>query len=173
VSSPNSSPAPGPIVALHLLDSAKGHTVQSWSFREAAVIKIGRLEDNDVVLNDPVVSRLHMILTAQEGRWRFEAVGKHGVVINDCRHEAGILESGTSFRLGANGPMLTFDCKNESPTPPQSHNSTVEFSSVIEELGFDRAGAAEQVRKITDDQGFQRLLEQAAELRKRRAASRD
>jgi pSer/pThr/pTyr-binding forkhead associated (FHA) protein len=168
-----SSSLAGPYVTLHLLDSTKGHTVQTWSFRESAVIKIGRLEDNDVVLTDPVVSRLHMILKQQDGNWVFEAVGKHGVIVNDCRHEAGTLENGAVFRLGASGPTMTFYHRGETSTQPQTHTSTVEFGSVIDDLGFDRLSAAEQVRKITDEQGFQRLLEQAAELRKRRAASQD
>lgn len=168
------SPSPqGPLVTLQLLDTTKGHTVQSWTFREPTIIKIGRLEDNDVVLTDPVVSRLHAVLKEQNGNWVFEAVGKHGVIINDCRHESGTLENGTVFRLGANGPLLTFYHRDEATVQPQTHTSTVEFGSIIDDLGFDRDGAAEQVRKITDDQGFQRLLEQAAELRKRRATAQD
>jgi pSer/pThr/pTyr-binding forkhead associated (FHA) protein len=160
-------------VSVHLLDSAKGHPVRTWTFHDRPVLNIGRLEENEIVVTDPAVSRLHATLRFIGGEWSLESLGKHGVLIDDQRVESRRLNGKTVFRLGARGPTLMFECAEAAAAESQQCLTTVEFDSfAVTGLGIDRDSAAEQVRKITDDQGFQRLLEQAAELRKRRSDSR-
>ena len=103
-----------------------------------------------------------------------ESVGKHGVLIDDSRVESVPLKSKIVFRLGARGPTLMFECAEAAKPESQVCTSTVEFDSFsVATLSIDRESAAAQVRQITDDQSFQLLLQQAAELRKRKAAARD
>ena len=161
-------------VSIHLLDSTNGNAVRTWSFHDRDVVNIGRLEDNDVVVMDPAVSRLHATLRFQNNAWWLESVGKHGVLINDGRVESAALDSKTVFRLGARGPTLMFECAEAAKPASQVCTSTVEFDSFsVSTLSIDRESAAAQVRQITDDESFQTLLKQAAELRKRRTAARD
>jgi pSer/pThr/pTyr-binding forkhead associated (FHA) protein len=163
-----------PAVSLHLLDSTSGNIVRTWSFHDRAVVNIGRLEDNDVVVMDPAVSRLHATLRFQNSRWLLESVGKHGVLIDDGRVESTWLEPKTVFRLGAHGPTLMFECVETKKPESQICTSTVEFDTFsVATLSIDRESTAAQVQKITDDESFQTLLKQAAELRKRRTAARD
>jgi len=137
------------------------------------MLNVGRLEDNDVVVTDPAVSRLHATLRFVGGAWLLESVGKHGVLIDDERIESTRLQPKTVFRLGARGPTLMFECAEAVEPASQQCTTTVEFDTfAIGALGIDHESAEQQVRQITSDQGFQRLLEQAAELRKRRTDSR-
>lgn len=171
---PTVPPVPELAVSVHLLDSTTGHAVRSWTFADRPVLNVGRLEENDIVISDPAVSRLHVTLRFADGAWRLESVGKHGVLIDERRVEAAELPPNTVFRLGARGPTLRFDFVEAVEPQSQQCQTTIEFDSfAVGTLSIDRESAAEQVRQITDDHGFQRLLEQAAELRKRRIESRD
>ena len=69
---------------------------------------------------------------------------------------------------------MMFECAEPAKPASQVYTSTVEFDSFsVATLSIDRESAAAQVQKITDDESFQLLLQQAAELRKRRTAARD
>lgn len=165
-------PTPESTVSIHLLDSSRGHAVHTWTFAERSEVQIGRLPENDVVVTDPAVSRLHAVLKCDRGQWQLESVGKHGVFVDGDRIEALPLKCDTVFRLGPNGPSLKFDMQTAGPEDSQQCRSTIEFDAPpVIDLNIDRQLAAEQVRQITDDQSFQHLLARAASLRRRRSSS--
>ncbi|MEI6083782.1 MAG: FHA domain-containing protein [Verrucomicrobiota bacterium] len=97
------------VITLNLLDPLRGDALQSWEFSDAVVIRIGRSRDNDVVIEDMVVSRTHAVLSKPDGRWAVTALGRNGIIIdgrpisNDTplRHE-------NILRLGVDGPHLEF-----------------------------------------------------------------
>jgi serine/threonine protein kinase, bacterial len=56
-------------ISLHLLDSAKGQAVQTWKFEGQSLVRIGRSEENHVVIPDPSVSRFHAELRYLADSW--------------------------------------------------------------------------------------------------------
>ena len=59
---------------LHLLDSATGRSVHSWTFDDVPVIRMGRSGENQVVVADPSVSRFHAELRYDGTRWEVVSV---------------------------------------------------------------------------------------------------
>jgi pSer/pThr/pTyr-binding forkhead associated (FHA) protein len=160
-------------VEIRLLETTKGHSLRAWSFQDRVEIRIGRQEDNDIIVSDPAVSRLHAILRNEAGRWRLLSFGKHGVLIDGRRTEEADLDQRAVFRLGPQGPTLDFHCRSNSDTEvSEVGKMTIEFDSgAVDVLHVDRELAAEQVRQIADDETFRSLIAKAAELRRRRGGS--
>jgi len=157
-------------VEIRLLESTKGHSLRTWSFQDRVEIRIGRQEDNDIVVSDPAVSRLHAILRNEIGCWRLIAFGKHGVLIDGRKIEEAELDQRAAIRLGPQGPTLEFHCRSGSDTEvSEVGKMTIEFDlGAVDVLDVDRQLAAEQVRQIADDESFRELIARAAELRRRR-----
>jgi pSer/pThr/pTyr-binding forkhead associated (FHA) protein len=172
VSIPNTA---GAIISLRLLDPVQGHPIQTWNFDRGVVIQIGRLEDNAVMLTDPLVSRLHATVRWADGAWELTSQGKHGVLVNDRRIETLLLTHETVFRLGPKGPSLMFvELERASQPDSQIGRATVEIDSrMIETLRIDHDRAQEQVKELTDNEGFEKLLERARAMRERRPAKEE
>jgi pSer/pThr/pTyr-binding forkhead associated (FHA) protein len=56
--------------------------MQKWSFESEPVIRIGRVDDNHVVLFSSVVSRHHAELRRQPRYWEIVGLGANGTFIN-------------------------------------------------------------------------------------------
>ena len=81
-----------------------------------AVVNIGRRVDNDLVLDDPRVSRKHVQLRATNGRYViFDLDSTGGVYVNGQRVEQGVLYPGDTISLG--GVSLVYGQKNPPPRP--------------------------------------------------------
>ncbi|HAG82897.1 MAG TPA: serine/threonine protein kinase, partial [Cyanobacteria bacterium UBA12227] len=52
------------MVTLTLLHPQASTPLQQWNFQSQSTIRIGRSPDNDVILNNPLVSRYHLELRA-------------------------------------------------------------------------------------------------------------
>jgi predicted component of type VI protein secretion system len=145
-------------IALHLLDSAQGHVLQSWRL-DRSPITIGRNDDNDVVIADPHVSRLHATLIFEAGDWSLISLGRHGTLIGDRAVSETGLSDQTIFRLGANGPMLRFDTCNVA------HNRSETLDSINPEmfsmLDIDHERKQQEVEQITNNDLFRQLLDQS------------
>ncbi len=65
-------------------------------------ISLGRMENNDVVLDDPLVSRYHAILTRQGERFVIEDLGSvNGTFVNNIRIDTScVLHDGDAINLG-------------------------------------------------------------------------
>ncbi len=71
-------------------------------------VSIGRAEDNDMVLNDPLVSRHHAVIMAEGGNIVLRDLeSTNGTFIGSRRIQARVLEKGDVFRIGSS--EIAFD----------------------------------------------------------------
>ncbi len=110
------------MVTLTLLHPQASTPLQKWHFPIQSTILIGRSPDNDVVLNDPLVSRHHLELraiTAKSGnRWQILNQGSNGTYLNGVLVSREWLPEDALIRLAREGPLLQFEINPISrPTP--------------------------------------------------------
>ena len=91
------------LILLHPLDSTP---VQSWTFSDESVIRIGRATDNQVVLYSAVVSRRHVELRRVDGRWEIVNLGANGTYLNGQRISQVPLVDGAIIRIAPTGPQI-------------------------------------------------------------------
>jgi len=92
------------IILLHPQDSTP---VQSWTFEQEPLIRIGRGTDNHVVLYSAVVSRYHAELRQANQKWEIVNIGANGTYLDSQRlAEAVPIVDGTIIRLAKSGPKL-------------------------------------------------------------------
>ena len=70
------------VITLTLLHPLKSIPVQEWSFKPNSEIRIGRANDNDVVLYSAVVSRHHLEIKQSGSDWVLISLGANGTFIN-------------------------------------------------------------------------------------------
>jgi len=161
---------PQTTVALDLLDSAQGHPVQTWKFESEALIRIGRADDNHVVIADPRVSRLHAELEFRPEGWKLISRGRHGVYVDGVLIEEIVLADRRAFQLASAGPILRF----RTNTPVQQNNmQTIDGSdpSIFEALQIDLRKREEEVQQITGSNLFNQLKKRAEEMRRKNQTS--
>ena len=144
-------------VTLHLLDSAQGHPVQTWRFKDKDAIVIGRGEDSDVVIADAHVSRLHAKLVWQDGAWTLFSTGRHGTLVNDRLVAETQLGPQTVFRLGASGPTLRFEANAPERRPSETIDSIQPDLMALLELDQERL--LQEADDIAGNSLFQELQE--------------
>jgi predicted component of type VI protein secretion system len=154
----------GQCVVVHLLDSALGHSLQTWRFIGRDLITIGRGGENDVALADPHVSRAHARLVHDNGCWKLISTGRHGTLVDDRVVTEYTLHDHTMFRLGGGGPMLRFDTIETE----FRRSETIDHfdSDMFSLLEIDESRKQNEVDQITSNDLFQKLQEQN---RRRRA----
>jgi predicted component of type VI protein secretion system len=153
-------------VAVHLLDSAQGVSLQTWRFSGRFSITIGRADDNDVVLADPHVSRTHVKLVEEDGAWTLHSIGRHGTLLNDRLVAQVVLTETVVFRLGAGGPMIRFE-----PQASDTHRSeTIDGVSadMISFLQIDEARTQQEADQIAESELFRDLIEQSRQMKQPR-----
>jgi pSer/pThr/pTyr-binding forkhead associated (FHA) protein len=158
------TPTAGRFVVIHLLDSAQGHSLQTWRFGDQSQITIGRGEENDVSLSDPHVSRAHARITYQAGNWTLVSTGRHGTLIDDRLVSEFPLAHDTVFRLGAAGPTLRFG--THAPETRRSETMDNVGYDMIAMLQIDEKRKQHEVDQIAGDVLFQQLQE---EVRRRKS----
>ncbi len=155
----------GKQISVHLMDLAKGRVVQTWRFERKENVRIGRSEQNDVVIGDPYASRFHTELQYKEPRWYLVNQGRHGTVMNGEKVEDVPLEDGAVFRLGPSGPSFRFEL---SYAPADS--ATTSIYNALPDLGkaieIDQAQKRQQVSDVAETPYFRQLQEFADGLRK-------
>lgn len=87
--------------------------VQSWTFESESVIRIGRANDNDVVIYSAVVSRHHVELWKDPSGWEIINFGANGTYVNGEPIVQVAVEDGTIVRLGNSGPKLQVTISEE------------------------------------------------------------
>jgi serine/threonine-protein kinase len=111
------------MVTLTLLHPQASTPLQQWNFDSQSTIRIGRSPDNDVILNDPLVSRHHVELrvsSSQSGDlWQLVNQGTNGTFLNGILVSRGLVPDEALIRLAREGPMLKFQ-NHKSTTPPTS-----------------------------------------------------
>lgn len=89
-----------------LLSSENSTPVQTWTFADKSVIRIGRATDNDVVLYSAVVSRHHVELRRVNRGWEIVNLGANGTYLDGQRISQVPVVDGAIIRLAPSGPQL-------------------------------------------------------------------
>lgn len=94
------------MITLILLNPLKSVSVQSWTFEDESVIRIGRATENQVVLHSSVVSRYHAELRENGDSWEIVNLGANGTYLNDKEIFQAPVADGIIIRLAQSGPQL-------------------------------------------------------------------
>ncbi|MGH8001408.1 MAG: protein kinase domain-containing protein, partial [Brasilonema sp.] len=102
--------------------------LEQWHFDDESVIRIGRSADNDVVLNDSLVSRYHLELRLVDsdkngGSWQVISQGTNGTFLNGVLVTQSLLPDNSMLQLAQKGPILKFQIDQET-TPQRSFSSS-------------------------------------------------
>ena len=130
--------------------------MQTWRFRTESLVRIGRSEQNEVVIGDPYASRFHCELRFQGEHWDLVNLGRYGTLVRGERVEAMTIDHGTVFQLGSTGPSFRFETVHELPS-----SDTTSIQSALPAMGdalrIDEANMEEQVERIAETPYFQQL----------------
>ncbi len=112
------------MVTLTLLHPQASIPLQQWNFQSQSTIRIGRSPDNDVILDDPLVSRHHLELKctpAKEGSvWQLINQGTNGTFVNGVLISRGLVPNDALIRLAREGPLLKFQIQQSANLSPAS-----------------------------------------------------
>lgn len=113
---------PMPAAALNYIDSNGRHTV----VLRGDSTTLGRLPGQDLVLNDPLVSRRHAVIAHENGKYIvIDQTSTHGTFLNGSRVERAELSSGDELRLGSlNSVALHFRLHSDEETTTSAIRSS-------------------------------------------------
>jgi serine/threonine-protein kinase len=94
------------VITLVLLHPLQGTPVQTWTFQDESVIRLGRAHDNHVVLLSAVVSRHHVEVKRNGNEWEVINLGTNGTYIDGKRVDKVSVEDGITIRLARSGPKI-------------------------------------------------------------------
>ena len=101
--------------------------VQSWTFESQSVIRIGRANDNDVIIYSAVVSRHHVEIWKDPSGWEIINFGANGTYVNNEPIVQVAVDDGMVIRLGNSGPKLQVALTGEENSietkPPEGQRS--------------------------------------------------
>lgn len=106
------------MITLNLLHPLQSIPIQSWTFDEESVIRIGRATDNDVILYSAVVSRHHVELRRHGRNWEVVNLGANGTYLEGKRITEAPIVDGSMIRLARSGPQIQVQLVTS--TPPES-----------------------------------------------------
>jgi pSer/pThr/pTyr-binding forkhead associated (FHA) protein len=105
------------VITLSLLHPLHKTPVQSWSFDQESVIRIGRSTDNNVVLYSAVVSRHHVEIHRTDNGWAVKSIGTNGTYLDGRRITEVPVEDGIVIRLARSGPNIQIHMSEEKRDP--------------------------------------------------------
>ncbi|HEY9635868.1 MAG TPA: protein kinase [Coleofasciculaceae cyanobacterium] len=118
------------MVTLTLLHPQASTPLQQWSFQSKSTIRIGRSPDNDVILNDPLVSRHHLELKRTSSKsgnsWQLVNQGTNGTFLNGILVSRGTVPDDALIRLAREGPLLKFKIHQSASSVPEPISSVEE-----------------------------------------------
>lgn len=94
------------VITLTLLHPIQSVPVQSWCFESESVVRIGRSNDNDVIIYSAVVSRHHVELWHNPSGWEIINFGANGTYVDDKPIAQVPVADGMTIRLGNSGPKI-------------------------------------------------------------------
>ncbi|PSB02644.1 protein kinase domain-containing protein [Merismopedia glauca] len=108
-------------VKLTLTNPSENASVKEWRFTNLPVIRIGRSPDNDVVINEPLVSRRHLELhQVNQNQWRLINQGVNGTYLNGILVSQALITPNSVLQLAQSGPLLKFDLQILTVQKPPS-----------------------------------------------------
>ena len=95
-------------ITISLMHPTQPVAMYSWTFEpdRDEPIRIGRSQDNDIVVYSSVVSRHHVELWPSESGWNLKGFGTNGTFVNQQLVTQDVLADGMIVRLGHSGPRL-------------------------------------------------------------------
>ncbi|MGL6343603.1 MAG: protein kinase domain-containing protein [Waterburya sp.] len=104
------------MVIFTLLEPQTNQPLQQWEFADKSVIRIGRAQNNDIVLHGYFqVSRQHLELTLTnppQEKWQLISRGTNGTLVNNTFVTETILQHDDLIRLAENGPVFKFELES-------------------------------------------------------------
>ena len=94
------------MITLTLLHPLKSVPIQKWNFQPNSIIRVGRANDNDVVLYSAVVSRHHVEIRPRGDDWALISRGSNGTFINGRKIKKVLVKHGMIIRLASSGPKI-------------------------------------------------------------------
>lgn len=94
------------VITLNLLHPLQSIPIQSWTFKDESVIRIGRATDNQVILYSAVVSRHHVELRRRGSTWEVVNLGANGTYLDGKRITEAPITDGAMIRLARSGPQI-------------------------------------------------------------------
>lgn len=136
------------MVTLYLLDSQQ-HPLQQWHFNHESLIRIGRSPQNDVVLNDPLVSRHHVelrLISGSNNAWQLTNKGTNGTFIDGVLVSQSPIANNSLIQLARGGPLLRFQvyAANAVGVTPRTSLSSAPKPSIPVANGCAHRGNAPQ-----------------------------
>jgi serine/threonine-protein kinase len=107
------------VITLTLLHPIQSIPVQSWTFEQEPVIRIGRSTDNHVILYSAVVSRHHVELRQVDSKWEIVNLGANGTYLDGKRVTQVPIENGVIIRLARSGPNIQIHITQSASSAPQ------------------------------------------------------
>ncbi len=80
--------------------------VQSWTFEQESIIRIGRSTNNHVILYSAVVSRHHVEIRKVDHGWEIVNLGANGTYLDGRRITQVPVRDGVIIRLARSGPNI-------------------------------------------------------------------
>ena len=125
------------MITLTLLHPIKSIPVQKWDFQSNSVIRVGRADDNDVVLYSAVVSRYHIQIKPIENSWSLTSLGSNGTFINGRKIKKTVVQDGMVIRLASSGPQIKITLQQVKKSPEVSENNQTQQELNNEDISKD------------------------------------
>ena len=104
------------MVIFTLLEQQTNQPLQQWEFDRQPIIRIGRAQNNDIVLHGYFqVSRQHLELTLidpEREQWQLISRGTNGTLVNNNFVTEAVLQHDDLIRLAENGPVFKFELES-------------------------------------------------------------
>lgn len=102
------------VITLTLLHPIQSIPVQSWTFKSEPAIRIGRSNNNEVVLYSAVVSRHHVEIRREGSQWQIINLGANGTYIDGERISKITAVNGMIIRLASSGPKISIEINSSN-----------------------------------------------------------
>jgi pSer/pThr/pTyr-binding forkhead associated (FHA) protein len=96
------------VITLTLLHPLQSTPVQSWTFYPDSAVRVGRANDNDVILFSAVVSRHHLEFRPNDkgSSWELVSLGANGTYVDGEKITQLPVIDGMIVRLASSGPKI-------------------------------------------------------------------
>ena len=158
--------ASGPLPRSAAIPKLSVRTEDGRTFRFSVSFYIGREYDCAVRIEDAHVSRKHVMVSFQDGRWLLrDQHSGNGMFVNGGRVATATVDKTLTIRLGADGPILVMEVESSSRAVPvkpavtqQPAGETVILASYAERY-FGSATDEEEVggRTLMIRKAFQKV----------------
>jgi RsiW-degrading membrane proteinase PrsW (M82 family) len=114
---------------------------QSFTVRPGQEARIGRAPDNDIVVNDPTVSRQHAVIRSGHGGWEYAKTGSAPTYLNGQEITRIAVDQTLELALGSmDGPVLRLEAVRVAVAQPSSASVTSVDALGTPVLGSPAAG---------------------------------